>query len=105
MADTASLSWSQIIPIPFYLEHYSRHIADNATLRAENASSSTKSQKAQWKKKELKLNVKETTLMTIGRTNNFRIDNEDIKMVASFFILGSTITGKGTRSMLQTSPW
>lgn len=80
----------------FFLKLYSRQIAENSTLIAENASSSTKIQKAQWKKKRLKLNVNETKLMTTGRTISFRIDNEDFKMVASFCILGSSITGTGT---------
>lgn len=48
------------------------------------------------KKKRLNLNVNKTKLMITGSTISFRIDNEDIKMVASFCILGSIITSTGT---------
>lgn len=61
---------------------------------AKNVQASATKVRAQWKKWEWKLIFKKTKLIIKGAITSFKIDNENIKVVDSFCLLGSTINYK-----------
>ena len=69
--------------------------ADDTTFMAEREESLDESERAEWKKIDLKLNIQKTKIMASGPIISWQIGRETVETVGDFILGGSKITADG----------